>query len=120
PTLRWLLFSPVPTQTTFGFLGSSTTHPIEYDPSPSNTGVQVVPAFVVFHTPPDPAAAKYRDRSSGCTANPTTRPDVTAGPMSRGLRAAIGSGFASFWSFGGSAGWAGVAASASRKTGAGR
>ena len=26
---------------------------IEYDPSPSNTGVHVVPSFTVFHTPPD-------------------------------------------------------------------
>ena len=25
----WLLFSPVPTQTTLGFLGSIETHPIE-------------------------------------------------------------------------------------------
>ena len=56
PTLRWLLFSPVPTQTVFGFFGSRTTQPIEYDPSPSNTGVQVVPALVVFHTPPEAAA----------------------------------------------------------------
>ncbi|MGA9925810.1 MAG: hypothetical protein WBQ29_20620 [Isosphaeraceae bacterium] len=32
PTLRWLLFSPVPTQTTKWFPGSTTTQPIEYDP----------------------------------------------------------------------------------------
>src|SRR5215213_10496602 len=53
PTLRWLLFSPVPTHTTLGFLGSRTTQPIEYDPSLSKTGVQVTPALVVFQTPPE-------------------------------------------------------------------
>ena len=56
PTLRWLLFSPVPTQTTFGFFGSSATQPIEYDPSLSNTGVHDTPALVVFHTPPEATA----------------------------------------------------------------
>ena len=57
-TLRWLLFSPVPTHTTAGFRGSISTHPIEYEPSVSNTGFHVVPAFVVFHTPPEHTAAK--------------------------------------------------------------
>ena len=52
-TLRWLLFSPVPTQTTLGFFASITTVPMEYEPSPSNTGVNEVPALTVFHTPPD-------------------------------------------------------------------
>ena len=55
-TLRWLLFSPVPTQTTDGFRGSIVTHPMEYDPSPSKTGVQVVPLLVVFQTPPEQTA----------------------------------------------------------------
>src|SRR5580692_6328367 len=53
PTLRCELLSPEPTHTTEESFGSSATHPIEYDPSPSNTGVHVVPSFTVFHTPPD-------------------------------------------------------------------
>jgi hypothetical protein len=53
----------VPTQTTFGFFGSMTTLAIEYDASLSKTGVHVVPAFVVFHTPPD-ATATYHVRLS--------------------------------------------------------
>ncbi len=55
-TLLWLLFSPVPTQTTSGSLGSMVMVPIEKDFSPSKMGVQVVPAFSVFQTPPDAAA----------------------------------------------------------------
>src|SRR3954465_8943029 len=51
-TARCALFSPVPTQTTFGLCGSMTTVPIEYVVCWSKTGVNVVPAFVVFHTPP--------------------------------------------------------------------
>src|SRR3954469_6335491 len=62
-TERCALFSPVPTQTTLGFFGSMTTLAIEYDASLSNTGVHVVPAFVVFHTPPD-ATAMYHVRLS--------------------------------------------------------
>ena len=45
--------SPAPTHTTDGSFGSRATQPVEYDPSPSNRGVQVVPSFTVFHTPPD-------------------------------------------------------------------
>ena len=49
---------------------------------------------------------KRRRRSSasgrsGSTAKPTTRPEVTAGPTSRGLSAATGSGFSVFFSAGG-------------------
>src|SRR3954463_1771477 len=85
PTLRWLLFSPVPTQTTWGFLGSITTTPMEYDPSLSKTGAQVVPALVVFQTLPDPAATNHWLRSLGWTAMLTIRPEVTAGPRGRNL-----------------------------------
>src|SRR5271157_465654 len=56
PTLRWLLFSPVPTQTTMRFPGSTATQPIEYDPLPSKIGTHVVPEFFVFQTPPESAA----------------------------------------------------------------
>src|SRR5713101_6799474 len=82
-TLRWLLFSPVPTQTVSGFFGSSTMQPIEYEPSRSKTGVQVVPAFRGFQTPPDAAATKECEGLLGSAARPTTRPEVNAGPIER-------------------------------------
>src|SRR5438132_5069696 len=82
-TLRWLLFSPVPTQTVKGFFGSSAIAPIEYEPSRSNTGVHVVPSFTVFQTPPDAEATKKREGLFGSTAKPTTRPEVNAGPIER-------------------------------------
>src|SRR6185503_12410638 len=75
-TDRCALFSPVPTQTTLGFFGSMATVPIEYDASLSNTGVQVVPAFVVFHTPPDATATYQMRLSRGWTAMSEMRPDV--------------------------------------------
>jgi hypothetical protein len=59
--------------------------PIEYDPSRSNTGVQVVPLFTVFQTPPDADATKYFEALFGSTANPMTRPEVNAGPNDRNL-----------------------------------
>ena len=37
-TARWALFSPVPTHTTWGLLGSSVTTPMLAEPSPSKTG----------------------------------------------------------------------------------
>src|SRR5436190_19243413 len=82
-TERWALFSPVPTHTTFGLAESMTTVPIEYDASLSNTGVHVVPALMVFHTPPDATATYQVFLSRGCTAMSATRPDVSAGPMER-------------------------------------
>src|SRR5687768_6972451 len=56
---------------------------MEYDASLSKTGVQVVPAFTVFHTPPEAAPTKYFAGYFGSTAKPLTRPDVNAGPMDR-------------------------------------
>ena len=49
PTCLPLTFSPVPTQTTSGLLGSRATVPMENDFCSSKTGAHVVPAFVVFH-----------------------------------------------------------------------
>ena len=60
--------------------GSITTVPTEYDGSLSNTGVQVVPELVVFHTPPDAAAMNQTCLFRGSTAMSATRPDVAAGP----------------------------------------
>src|SRR5436305_2026904 len=67
-----------------------TTFAIEYEPSPSKTGVQVVPAFVVFQTPPDADATYQIFLSVGCTARSTTRPEVSAGPIDRNLRPPYG------------------------------
>jgi hypothetical protein len=41
-------------------------------------GVHVVPAFVVFHTPPDATATYHVRLSRGWTAISEMRPDVTA------------------------------------------
>src|SRR6266496_956800 len=83
PTLRWLLFSPVPTHTTSGFFGSTATVPIEYDGCASNTGVHVVPAFTVFHTPPECTATYQVLFSESGTVTSPIRPDGAAGPMFR-------------------------------------
>ena len=50
-------------------------------------GFQVMPAFSVFHTPPDPTATYQVLASSGCTAMSAIRPDIRAGPMLRNSRA---------------------------------
>ncbi len=81
------------------------TQPIEYEPSPSKTGVQVVPALVVFHTPPEAAATYQVLGRVGSTAMSTMRPPTVAGPMLRSSRPAkveaesppfFSSGFSSF------------------------
>ena len=87
PTWRPLTFSPVPTHTTSGLFGSRVTTPIEYEGCSSKTGVQVMPAFVVFHNPPDPAATYQVLRLVGCTAMSAMRPPMTAGPMLRSVKA---------------------------------
>src|SRR5215471_14842546 len=48
-----LFGSPVPTQTTDGSEGAMAMSPIVDTASLSNTGSQVVPLLVVFHTPPE-------------------------------------------------------------------
>jgi hypothetical protein len=77
------LCSPVPTQIVFGFFTSNTTSPIEYVPSFWKIGVHVVPAFVVFHTPPDATPAYHVAGCVGCTTTWFTRPDISAGPIGR-------------------------------------
>jgi len=44
--------SPVPTYTVLGSEGATATAPTDATCISSNTGFQVLPAFVVFHTPP--------------------------------------------------------------------
>src|SRR4051812_34881410 len=66
------------------------TVPIEYDASPSKTGVHVPPELVVFHTPPDALATYQIFLSRGCAARSAMRPDVIAGPIDRNLKPANG------------------------------
>jgi hypothetical protein len=44
--------SPVPTYTVVGSDGATATAPTEATCTSSKTGFHVLPAFVVFHTPP--------------------------------------------------------------------
>src|SRR5438046_4921606 len=60
--------------------------PVENEPSPSNTGVNDVPALIVFHTPPAADATYQTVLSIGLTAMSATRPEVRAGPMERNFR----------------------------------
>src|SRR6056297_79635 len=82
------MFSPVPTQTVFGFDGSSVMAPIEYESCPSKIGFQVVPELTVFQTPPEPTATYQTLGLSGCSAISAIRPDMNAGPMVRSSRPA--------------------------------
>src|SRR5262249_42974441 len=84
-TLRWLLFSPVPTHTVSGRVGATVTQPMLAVLWSSKIGANEVPAFVVFHTPPYADATYHTRRSLGSTARSTTRPEVTAGPIARNL-----------------------------------
>src|ERR1044071_6215448 len=83
PTLRWLLFSPVPTHTISGFFGSTATVPIEYEGCASNTGVHVVPALTVFQTPPEWTATYQVLLLESGTATSPILPEGAAGPMLR-------------------------------------
>src|SRR6185436_1264474 len=49
-------------------------------------GENVVPALVVFHTPPYAVATYQTLLSRGFTARSVMRPDVFAGPIERNLR----------------------------------
>jgi hypothetical protein len=44
-------------------------------------GFQVVPALVVFHTPPEPTATYHKLKSLGSMAMSAIRPDINAGPI---------------------------------------
>ena len=73
----------MPTHTTSGFFGSTATVPIEYAAWASNTGLQVVPAFTVFQTPPEWTATYQVFRSETGIATSPIRPDGAAGPRFR-------------------------------------
>src|SRR5690242_2439441 len=86
-TLLRIQDSPVPTQITFGFLGSTVMAPMDCTGSLSKTGLKVVPPLVDFHTPPDAAPTYTVSRPSSCTAvTAATRPLIAAEPMLRAPR----------------------------------
>src|SRR4051812_45285431 len=82
-TLRWLLFSPVPSQTILESRGSTATAPREYDPARSKIGVKVLPRLSVFHRPPTADATYQTLGFFGSTATSAIRPDVRPGPIER-------------------------------------
>src|SRR5437016_9507680 len=92
---------------------------MENDFSLSKIGVKLVPAFVVFQTPP-PAVATYQTRESrGSTARSMIRPEVSAGPRGRSSRPAkVFSPYFDSFSFASDAGgdWARSVAASERRS----
>src|SRR5256885_16886955 len=84
--------SPVPAQIVFGACGSMATAPIDWALSLSKTGLNVVPPFEDFQTPPLAAPMYTVSRPSPFTAAiAATPPLMAAEPMFRGPRPEIGS-----------------------------
>src|SRR6266571_3580740 len=81
-----LLASPEPTHTMEGSDGARVMSPIVGTLSLSKSASQVVPAFVVFHTPPEAMPTKTILGSLSTTAKSSTRPPMMAGPNSRNCR----------------------------------
>src|SRR6266851_6272362 len=81
-----LFGSPVPTQTTEGSEGARAMSPMVETLSLSNIGSQVVPLFVVFHTPPEAAPTYTMLGLLSTTAKSSIRPPIVAGPSSRNSR----------------------------------
>src|SRR5438034_7578199 len=82
--------SPVPTQTTFGFLGSMVTAPIDCTGCLSKTGLKVAPPFKDFQTPPLADPTKIVSRWPSCTPSMAAmRPLMVAEPMLRAPRPEI-------------------------------
>src|SRR6267378_1122414 len=75
--------SPVPAHTCIVSDGAIASSPIDTHFSLSNTGRNVVPAFVVFQIPPAAAATKDVRDGLGMPVTPDTRPPMFAGPMLR-------------------------------------
>src|SRR5712671_8003377 len=78
--------SPVPTETTSGFLGSISTAPMDWTGCLSNTGLKVVPPSRLFHTPP--LAEPTYSRTLPSSLRPAIaemRPLIAADPMLRAL-----------------------------------
>src|SRR5258707_8953528 len=81
-----LFGSPVPTHTTDGSDGTIAMSPIVETFSLSNIGSQVVPLFVVFHTPPEAVPTYAMFGLLSTTAKSSMRPPIVAGPISRNSR----------------------------------
>src|SRR6266852_3837576 len=81
-----LFGSPVPTHTTAGSDGAMAMSPIVETLSLSNIGSQVVPLFVVFHTPPEAVPTYTMLGLLSTTAKSSMRPPIVAGPSSRNSR----------------------------------
>src|SRR5882724_11591636 len=81
-----LFGSPVPTHTTAGSDGAMAMSPIVETLSLSNIGSQVVPLFVVFHTPPEAVPTYTMLGLLSTTAKSSMRPPIVAGPISRNSR----------------------------------
>src|SRR5258706_5125534 len=75
--------SPVPAHTCIVSDGAIASSPIDTHFSLSNTGRNVVPAFVVFQIPPAAAAMKNMRDGLGMPATADTRHIMFAGPMLR-------------------------------------
>src|SRR6267378_4679531 len=83
-TLLRVHASPVPTQITFGFVGSMAIAPIDWTGCRSKTGLKVVPPLTDFHTPPLAVAAYTVSRAPSRTAaSAAMRPLIAAEPMLR-------------------------------------
>src|SRR5713226_1084957 len=81
-----LFGSPVPTHTIAGSEGATVTSPMVETPSLSNTGSHVVPALVVFQTPPEAVPTYTVLGLDSTTAKSSIRPPMMAGPSSRHCR----------------------------------
>src|SRR5881296_2619489 len=83
-TLLRVHASPVPAQKVFGVCGSIATAPMDCAASLSNTGLNVVPPFEDFQTPPLAAPTYTVSRPSSFTAAiAATLPLMAAEPMFR-------------------------------------
>src|SRR5215203_3888700 len=91
-TLRWLLFSPVPSQTTLESFGSTFTAPSENDGYSSKIGAKVLPRFSVLNNPPDALATYHTFGFFGSISTSEMRPVVMSGPIDRSGRPLIVAG----------------------------
>src|SRR3954469_1735369 len=87
-TLLRVQLSPVPTQTFFGFFGSSVTAPIDWTGWSSKTGLKRVPLSSDFQTPPlaAPTNIVILPLASRIAAMEETRPLIAAEPILRAPR----------------------------------
>ena len=67
-------------------------HPMEYEDCESKMGSKVVPALVVFQTPPEPTAINQTLGFYLSNAMSAMRPDIREGPILRNLNAPRRSG----------------------------